>query len=135
MYISVGVGGLVVLLIAVPLVLISVTVCLRQREKRILITSSNVAYSTTTSGGLSMETLAHAYDYVSTNTPHTSENAAYGIAVEDVNYSGVTQNEIELKDNKAYGGVAQNVELKENEAYIATATGGVEEEYEYVRNC
>ena len=163
MYISVGVSGLVVLLIAVALVLISVTVCLRQRykKKKLLTTASNVAYNTS-SGGLSLIS-AQEYDYVSTNTPHTSENVAYGI---DVEFSGVAQNEVELKDNEAYGGVAENevelkeneayggvaqnevelkdneayggvtqneVELKENEAYISTATGGVGEEYDYVR--
>ena len=81
MYISVGVGGLVVLLIAVSLVLVSVTVCLRQRKKRILTTSSNVAYNTS-SGGLSMnrETSAQEYDYISANTTHTSVITSQNIA-------------------------------------------------------
>ena len=114
-YISVGVGGLVVLLIAVSLVLVSVTVCLRQREKRILITSSNVAH-TTTSGGLSMNKWTPAQE-------HTSENVAYGAAV--------AQNELELSANLAY------TEVKNNEAYTGTSTrGGVrvvdEEKYDYI---
>ena len=118
LYISVGVSGLVVLLIAVSLVLISVTVCLRQRKKRILITSSNVAY-TTTSGGLSMNKWTPAQE-------HTSENVAYGAAV--------AQNELELSANLAYTG---RLEVKNNEAYTATSTGGGarvvdEEKYDYI---
>ena len=113
LYISVGVGGLVVLLIAVALVLISVTVCLRQRYKRILITSSNVAY-TTTSGGLSMNKWTPAQE-------HTSENVAYGAAV-----AGAA--------NLAYTG---RLEVKNKEAYTATSTGGGvrvvdEKKYDYI---
>ena len=80
MYISVGVSGFVVLVIAVALVLISVTVCLRQRykKKKLLTTSSNVAYNTS-SGGLSMNRET-PYDYVSTNTPHTSVITSHNIA-------------------------------------------------------
>ena len=118
LYISVGVSGLVVLLIAVALVLISVTVCLRQRKKRILITSSNVAY-TTTSGGLSMNKWTPAQE-------HTSENVAYGAAV--------AQNELELSANLAYTG---RLEVKNSKAYTATSTGGGvrvvdEEKYDYI---
>ena len=115
-YISVGVSGLVVLLIAVALVLISVTVCLRQRyKKKLLTTASNVAY-TTTSGGLSMNKWTPAQE-------HTSENVAYGAAV--------AQNELELSANLAY------TEVKNNEAYTATSTGGGvrvvdEEKYDYI---
>ena len=113
LYISVGVGGLVVLLIAVALVLISVTVCLRQRYKRILITSSNVAY-TTTSGGLSMNKWTPAQE-------HTSENVAYGAAV--------AHNELELSANLAYTG---RLEVKNNEAYTATGGGVRVVEYDYI---
>ena len=77
MFISVGVGGLVVLLIAVALVLTSVTVCLRQRyKKKLLITSSNVAYTTS----------------AQRPSPNTPNPTAYGTRTE----------EVELKDNEAY---------------------------------
>ena len=122
MYIGVGVSVGVVVLLAAGLILISVTVCLRRRSKKKqkLITSSNVAYHST-SGQLSVtnETSAGEYDYVSTYRacpPHPDH----------------TLNAI---GKPVYGGRLEEIVVEDNEAYIATeiATvngGGEEEEYE-----
>ena len=134
--VGVAVGVAVVVLIAGVLILISVTVCLRQRKKKeLLITASNVAYHSA-SGQLSMtkDTSAEEYDYVSTHSPHPdhtpnitgggvviSSNEAYGVTLrEDMTENdayGVCQNEVELGGNVAYGVCQNEVELGGNVAY------------------
>ena len=95
-YISVGVGGLVVLLITAGLTAITITVCLRQRTKKEVVTadnvaygvnqkemelSVNVAYSAVTSGERREE---ECYDYVTSTEVNdviitATPNEAYGV--------------------------------------------------------
>ena len=130
-YISVGVGVAVVVLIAAGLILISGTVCLRRRSKktRQLITSSNVAYhSTSAQLSVTHETSTEEYDYVSNHRPHpdhthsTSEggviisiNEAYGATLAEgmTENAAAGQNDMELSGNVAYG--VCHIAVREND--------------------
>ena len=135
------------LLIAAGLIIISVTVCLRRRSKKLLVTASNVAYHST-SGQLSMthEPSTEEYDYVSTHRPHpphpghthsTSEggviissNDAYGATLaedmtENVAYGSAGQSDMEQSGNVAYGVCHTAVrEHRDNDTVIPSDVSG-----------
>ena len=123
------------MLIAAGLILISGTVCLRRRSKKLLVTASNVAYHST-SGQLSVtnETSAEEYEYISTHRPHPphpdhthstskggviiSSNEAYGATLgedvtENVAYGSAGQSDMELSGNVAYG--VCHIAVREND--------------------
>ena len=124
----------VVVLIAAGLILISVTVCLRRmsKKKKLLITSSNVAYNSTSAQlSVTHDISAMEYDYVSTHQPHPghthstsgggviiSSNEAYGATLgedttENVSYAAAGQNDMELSGNVAYG--VCHIAVREND--------------------
>ena len=89
-YVSVGLSVAVVVLIAAVLILISVTVCLRQRsqKKKLLITTENVAYGTSSVNMELKDNIAYTstatkgnkdddgkYDYVSRSDVPTRHTA------------------------------------------------------------
>ena len=137
-----GVGVAIVVLIAGALILICMTVCLRQRKKKKeLLNTSNVAYHSA-SGQLSTtkETSANEYDYVSIHTPHpdhTPNISGGGVVISSNEAYGVTLKE-DMAENVAYGVGLNEVEVKDNEAYTTTDTGSGAsmeengEDYDYV---
>ncbi|CAI8055763.1 hypothetical protein GBAR_LOCUS30408 [Geodia barretti] len=96
-YIFVGVSGLVVVLIAASLIIISVTVCLRQRsKKKLLINTENVAY------GMGLE--------LKDNVAYTSTATGGGTKDDEGNYDYVSRDEVtatssdlSMSANQAYG--------------------------------
>ena len=97
MYIFVGMSGLVVVLIAASLIIISVTVCLRQRsKKKLLINTENVAYGK----GLELKD----------NVAYTSTATGGGTKDDEGNYDYVSRDEVtatssdlSMSANQAYG--------------------------------
>ena len=120
-----AVGVAVVVLIAVVLILISVTVCLRQRKKKLLITTENVAYGTSSvnmelKDNIAYTSTAHEeteddgkYDYVSrsdvTATPYTSTATGEETKDDDGKYDYVSRSDVTATPS--------NVPVAANQAY------------------
>ena len=130
-YISAGVSGAVVVLVAATVTVISVSVCLRKRKNKHVNITDNVAYLYSNSSGQETMKLNEAYAELSGPSITTATNDAYGITggASDVTTS---QNEAHAVTDGACQSSGSGMKMKTNEAYADMSSAVNEDAYTYV---
>ena len=130
-YISAGVSGAVVVLVAAAVTVISASVCLRKRKNKHVNTTDNVAYHCSNSRDQETMKLKEAYAELSGPSITTSTNDAYGITggASDVTTS---QNEAYAVTDGACQSSGSGMKMKTNEAYTDMSSAMNEDAYTYV---
>ena len=130
-YISAGVSGAVVVLVAAAVTVISVSVCLRKRKNKHVNITDNVAYLYSNSSGQETMKLNEAYAELSGPSINTSTNDAYGITggASDVTTS---QNEAHAVTDGVCQSSGSGMKMKTNEAYADMSSAMNEDAYTYV---
>ena len=133
-YVSVGVSGAVVVLVAAAVTVISASVCLRRRKNKQVNTTDNVAYHC--SGGPETMTINEAYtDIIASDPNYMYDDDTYSYATlpstavltPNAAYNAVSCSghitEIELETNDAYEpvSVAENVTYQTSDTDVRTS--------------
>ena len=118
-YISAGVSGAVVVLVAAAVTVISVSVCLRKRKNKHVNTTDNVAYHC--SGGPETIKINEAYAEISDPSITTSTNDAYGITRGACDVT-TSQNEAYAVTDGGCQSSGSGMRMKINEAYTNMST-------------